>query len=303
MVCSKCGKELADGTGLCPECGVAVDGAPNAPSADSPEKSPKNWFITLVLCMLFGPLGVHRFYARRYLSGVIQLCTFGGLGFWALFDFIFILFGRFKDREGLPITRGGKRETVVRRPVQIVTTKRGKAIFCQECGTKVEPEMEVCPKCGWKPNDESSALPQNSAEYNEALEMAKTIEHVGVPLGGGVAAEAFFLSVGLGYYAIEENQSYWIFILVVPIIVVVVAFAMAVEARKVAQPLVEACDLENARPAVKKFKDWELLLEVGLGLFVVVPVIILFSIANWMIACVILMILGGIMGFFGYGMI
>ena len=191
----------------------------------------------------------------------------------------------------------------MRRPVQIAKTKREKAIFCQECGTKIEPEMEVCPKCGWKPNDGSSSLPQNSAEYNEALEMAKTIEHVGVPLGGGVAAEAFFLSVGLGYYAIEENQSYLIFILAVPIIVVVFAFAKAVEAQKVAQPLVEACDLENARPAVKKFKDWKLLMGVGLGLFVVIPVLILFAIANWMVACVILMILGGIMGFLGYGMI
>ncbi|WP_394352673.1 NINE protein [Wenyingzhuangia aestuarii] len=33
-------------------------------------------------------------------TGILQLITFGGLGIWTLIDFIIILTGNFKDKEG-----------------------------------------------------------------------------------------------------------------------------------------------------------------------------------------------------------
>lgn len=61
------------------------------------EKSNKNWLVTLLLCLLFGIYGFHRFYAGKIVSGVFQLLTFGGLGIWTLIDIIMILCGTFKD--------------------------------------------------------------------------------------------------------------------------------------------------------------------------------------------------------------
>jgi len=38
-------------------------------------------------------------------TGILQMLTLGGLGIWAVFDFIMIVVGKFTDREGLLITR------------------------------------------------------------------------------------------------------------------------------------------------------------------------------------------------------
>ncbi len=47
--------------------------------------------ITLALCLLFGHLGVHRFYLKKYKSGTAMLLTAGGLGIWYLTDIVLIL--------------------------------------------------------------------------------------------------------------------------------------------------------------------------------------------------------------------
>lgn len=69
-------------------------------------KSKYSWALTLVLCIIFGNLGVHRFYVGRIGTGFAQLFTFGGLGIWHFVDFIIILCGDFKDADGESITKG-----------------------------------------------------------------------------------------------------------------------------------------------------------------------------------------------------
>lgn len=64
------------------------------------EKSNKNWLVTLLLCLMFGTCGFHRFYTGKIVSGVFQLLTLGGLGIWALIDLIIILCGTFTDGDG-----------------------------------------------------------------------------------------------------------------------------------------------------------------------------------------------------------
>ena len=66
--------------------------------------SPKSRGIALLLCVFFGYFGVHRFYAGRYLMGVLYLVTLGLFGIGWLVDILLVLLGRMRDRNGLPIS-------------------------------------------------------------------------------------------------------------------------------------------------------------------------------------------------------
>ena len=68
------------------------------------ETSEKKRLIASLLCFFLGPIGVHRFYVGKVGTGILQILTFGGLGLWVLIDFIMILCGSFKDKEGKVIT-------------------------------------------------------------------------------------------------------------------------------------------------------------------------------------------------------
>ena len=58
------------------------------------EKEPgqKNKWIALLLCVLFGAFGVHRFYEGKIGTGILYLLTLGVFGFGVLIDFFKILF-------------------------------------------------------------------------------------------------------------------------------------------------------------------------------------------------------------------
>jgi competence protein ComGC len=49
--------------------------------------------------------GVHRFYLGRVWLGLSMLVTLGGLGIWALVDFILAFLGKLKDGEGRYVNR------------------------------------------------------------------------------------------------------------------------------------------------------------------------------------------------------
>tara|TARA_Y100001936_G_scaffold60717_1_gene59852 strand:+ start:278 stop:493 length:216 start_codon:yes stop_codon:yes gene_type:complete len=67
------------------------------------EKSEKSFVAVLLLCVLLGALGIHRFYAGRIVTGILMILTLGGLGIWTLIDLIMIATGSFKDSKGLKI--------------------------------------------------------------------------------------------------------------------------------------------------------------------------------------------------------
>ena len=67
------------------------------------EKSEKGFVPAILLCFFLGALGIHRFYVGKIGTGILQLFTLGGLGIWALIDFIMIVTGNFKDKQGMVI--------------------------------------------------------------------------------------------------------------------------------------------------------------------------------------------------------
>lgn len=66
--------------------------------------SDKKILPAFLLCFLFGTLGIHRFYVGKVGTGVLQILTIGGLGFWTLFDLIMIIIGKFTDKQGNTLT-------------------------------------------------------------------------------------------------------------------------------------------------------------------------------------------------------
>ena len=64
------------------------------------EISPKSRLAAALLAWFLGVIGIHRFYVGKVATGILTILTLGGLGIWVLIDFIVILVGSFKDKEG-----------------------------------------------------------------------------------------------------------------------------------------------------------------------------------------------------------
>ncbi len=58
-----------------------------------------------LLCFFFGMFGAHRFYVGKFGTAILQILTLGGLGIWVFIDFIMIIVGSFKDKNGNKITQ------------------------------------------------------------------------------------------------------------------------------------------------------------------------------------------------------
>ena len=69
--------------------------------------SDKGFVPAILLCFFLGALGAHRFYVGKIGTGILQLLTFGGLGMWALVDFVMIATGNFKDKGGRAVRSSG----------------------------------------------------------------------------------------------------------------------------------------------------------------------------------------------------
>lgn len=69
------------------------------------QESPKLRIIAFLLCTFFGGFGIHRFYVGKVGTGLLMMFTLGFLGLWTLIDWIMILAGAFKDKQGRPITK------------------------------------------------------------------------------------------------------------------------------------------------------------------------------------------------------
>lgn len=77
------------------------DAIPEVPALGGSEKSR---LVALLLCFFFGVFGGHRFYVGKWKTAILMIITLGGIGIWALIDFIMIIVGGFKDKSGNKIT-------------------------------------------------------------------------------------------------------------------------------------------------------------------------------------------------------
>ncbi len=59
-----------------------------------------SWIVAVLLSFFLGGLGIDRFYLGYIVLGIIKLLTIGGLGIWALIDFILILVRALKPKGG-----------------------------------------------------------------------------------------------------------------------------------------------------------------------------------------------------------
>ena len=62
--------------------------------------SDRNQVVTLLLCLFFGYLGIHRFYCGKVGTGILYLFTFGLFTIGWIVDIIVIACGKFRDSNG-----------------------------------------------------------------------------------------------------------------------------------------------------------------------------------------------------------
>lgn len=73
-------------------------------AAENPRiKSRRKIIPALLLCLVFGFFGTHRFYVGKVGTGIMQMLTLGGFGLWVLIDAIVLILGKFRDAEGAPL--------------------------------------------------------------------------------------------------------------------------------------------------------------------------------------------------------
>jgi len=95
--CRECLIEL-DGRFYCKSHSIdAINGLKVNSKKGKDLPPPKDWLITLLLCVLLGFLGVHRFYVGKVFTGILYLLSGGIFGIGWLLDVISIASGNFTD--------------------------------------------------------------------------------------------------------------------------------------------------------------------------------------------------------------
>lgn len=92
IICVKCGRQVENTT---PNKGIVINNVANAsarPSYPPIVRQPKqvDKVVALILCILFGYLGVHKFYEGSAGMGLLYLFTFGLFGIGWFVDIIII---------------------------------------------------------------------------------------------------------------------------------------------------------------------------------------------------------------------
>ncbi len=93
--CHACGAKTNSLAVICIKCGASLEG-----KVAAGDVSPKSRLATTLLAWFLGQFGAHRFYLGKIGTAIAMLLTMGGLGIWALIDFIYAVTGNMKDKDG-----------------------------------------------------------------------------------------------------------------------------------------------------------------------------------------------------------
>jgi hypothetical protein len=109
VYCARCGGVMNGTDRFCHACGWEVGSAeaPRSMPAPVPVVNPSdcNRLTLLLLCVLLGWLGAHRFYVGKIGTGLIWLFTLGFMGIGVIYDIIFIATGEFRDSHERRVVR------------------------------------------------------------------------------------------------------------------------------------------------------------------------------------------------------
>ena len=98
-VCKACGQKMPSDAFYCFNCGESFEKPVYIFDRTDIQQSHyehmgqwRNKWISLLLCVLFGWLGIHRFYEKRIGSGILYLFSFGIFGIGWIFDIFRLAF-------------------------------------------------------------------------------------------------------------------------------------------------------------------------------------------------------------------
>lgn len=112
VYCVRCGSDMRLDDRFCRNCGwdssytsVSAPPTPRQRAPLPPNTSERNRLTALLLCVLLGWVGAHRFYLGKIGTGILWLVTLGFLGIGVLFDLVMIATGECRDIDGKPVLR------------------------------------------------------------------------------------------------------------------------------------------------------------------------------------------------------
>ncbi len=103
VVCINCGRQVEEIKGETGQPNIIINNSnssvntnvnqnTNVNSAAGFAKKPKNKWVALILCLILGVFGAHKFYEGKIGMGVLYLFTAGLFGVGIFIDFIMLLF-------------------------------------------------------------------------------------------------------------------------------------------------------------------------------------------------------------------
>lgn len=107
------------------------------------EISPKSRLVVTLLAWFFGVFGAHRFYLGKTGTALLMLFTLGGLGIWALVDFILAVAGVMEDKDGRLIKNweGSTEKRDTSEPMDIARERYAKGEISKEEFEQIKKDL------------------------------------------------------------------------------------------------------------------------------------------------------------------